>query len=315
MRSWLLAALAAASLSLAAVSTATDADARPRRPGKTRIAQAGGGAKSNSVQSMVLKAREMFDDQRYEESIQTLSGALVRPGSKTAERIEIYKLLAFNYITLGKNDEADSAARAIFVLDETFELPKGESPRFREFFGKSKKEWIDEGKPGVEGGGTGPVAVGEKPIAIKHAPPAAQVSPGTVVKLEGTIDDPDVRVTKVELYFRSGAKGKFSQKTLAFAMGAFRGEIPAASVVPPLLEYYVQAVDKGGLPVASRGDSEAPLRIAVPEDSSLMWYEHPGFWVPVGLAVTAGVVLGAVFGTMGGGSDTPQSTVRVSVRE
>ncbi|MBL9023796.1 MAG: hypothetical protein JNL21_16500 [Myxococcales bacterium] len=315
MRFRLFAALTVASLSLATVTAVTDAEARPRRSGKqTRIAQTGGGAsKSTNVQSLVLKAREMFDDQRYEESIQTLSGALVRPGSKPAERIEIYKLLAFNYITLAKSDEADSAARAIFVLDEAFELPKSESPRFREFFEKSKKAWVDEGKPGVEQTG-GPVATTDKPISIKHAPPAAQVAPGSVVKLEGSIDDPEVRVTKVELYFRSGAKGKFSQKTLAFAMGAFRGEIPAASVVPPLLEYYVQAVDKGGLPVASRGDSEAPLRIAVPEETSLMWYEHPGFWVPVGLAVTAGVVLGAVFGTMSSG-EAQQSTIRVSVRE
>ncbi len=312
MRSRLLAALAV-TIAVAATTATTDADARPRRNGKTRLAQAGGGQKSASVQSLVLKAREMFDDQRYEESIQTLSGALVRPGSKPAERIEIYKLLAFNYITLGKTEEADSAARAIFVLDEAFELPKTESPRFRDFFDKAKKGWEDEGKPGVEPTG-GPAVVSEKPITIKHAPPAAQVSPGTVIKLEGSIDDPDVRVTKVELYFRSGAKGKFTQKTLAFAMGSFRGEIPAASVVPPLVEYYVQAVDKGGLPVGLRGDSEAPLRIAVPEDSSLMWYEHPGFWVPVGLAVTAGVVLGAVFGTMGG-SETPRSTVRVTVTE
>lgn len=313
MRFRLIAALTGASLSLATVTAVTDAEARPRRPGKTRIAQAGGGAsKGASVQGLVLKAREMFEDQRYEESIQTLSGALVRPGSKPAERIEIYKLLAFNYITLGKSDEADSAARAVFVLDEGFELPKSESPRFRDFFQKSKKAWEEEGKPGNEQ--TGPVTQAEKPIAIKHAPPAAQVAPGAVIKLEGTIDDPDVRVTKVELYFRSGAKGKFSQKTLAFAMGAFRGEIPSASVVPPLVEYYIQAVDKGGLPVSSRGDSEAPLRIAVPEDSSLMWYEHPGFWVPVGLAVTAGVVLGAVFGTMSS-SEAQQSTIRVSVRE
>lgn len=310
MRPRLPAALLVSALCLATVSIATESDARPRRAGKTRVAQAGGGAKGTSVSALVLKAREMFDDQRYEESIQTLSAALVRPGTTVAERTEVYKLLAFNYIALGKSDEADSAARAIFVLDESFVLPKTESPKFREFFEKSKKAWEDEGRPGKEAGSA--AVVTDKPITIKHAPPAAQVAPGTVIKLEGSVDDPDVRVTKVELYFRSGAKGKFQQKTLAFAMGAFRGEIPAASVVPPLVEYYVQAVDKGGLPVGLRGDSEAPLRIAVPEDSSLMWYEHPGFWVPVGLAVTAGVVLGAVFGTMSGSSE---STIRVSVRE
>ncbi len=307
MRLRLPAALVLTSLSLTATFAASDGEARPKR---TRVAQGGAAKKSTSVASTVLKARELFDDQRYEESIQTLSSAAVKPGSSKAERIEIFKLLAFNYVALGKNDEADSAARAIFVLEEGFSLPKSESPKFREFFEKSRKAWEDEGKPGVEA--TGQAVEVQKPISIKHAPPAAQVTPGSVVKLDGTVDDPDVRVTKVELYFRSGAKGKFAQKNLPYTMGAFRGEIPGSAVVSPLVEYYVQAVDKGGLPVASRGDAEAPLRIAVPEEGSLMWYEHPGFWVPVGLAVTAGIVLGAVFGTQ---AATAESTIKVTITE
>jgi hypothetical protein len=261
------------------------------------------------VKSLIDKAREMFDDQRYEESIQTLSGVLVRSGTSRTERIEVYKLLAFNYLTLGRTEEADAAARAIFVLDEAFEVPKTESPKFREFFEKARKAWEDEGKPGKEPEGEPQKTLGT--ITIKYSAPA-QVTPGSVVKIEGTVTDPDVRVENVELYYRSGSQGKFAQKTLAYSMGGFRGDIPAAAVNPPLVEFYIQAVDKTGLPIASRGDADGPLRIAVPEESSLMWYEHPGFWVPVGLAVAAAIVVPVVVTQVGGASE---STVRINVRE
>lgn len=274
----------------------------------TRVAQAAPApAKRSTVVALIQKARDMFDDQRYEESIQTLSGAVVRTDATKEERIDAFRLLAQNHITLAHNDEADATVRAIFVLDEGFELPKGESPKFREFFEKTKKAWEAEGKPGkVEAGAAGPA---EKPIAVKHTP-AAQIEKGSALKLEGTLEDPDVRVEKVDLYFRAGAKGKFTQKALAFSMGAFRGEIPAASVLPPLVEYYVLALDKKGLPVASRGDADTPLRVVVPEEGSSV-IESPWFWVPIGVAVVGGAVLTAVLVTQLG----QESTVKINVTE
>src|SRR5687767_8553452 len=81
-------------------------EAGPRRP--VRVAQAGGGTpKRSTVASVIQKGRDMYDDARYEESIQTLSGVVVRADATNAERIEAYKLLAFNNIALGKNEEAD----------------------------------------------------------------------------------------------------------------------------------------------------------------------------------------------------------------
>ena len=52
----------------------------------------------------------------------------------TAEKIEIYRLLAYNFIILKRTDEADAAVRGVLVLDENFTLPPTESPRFRDFF-------------------------------------------------------------------------------------------------------------------------------------------------------------------------------------
>jgi hypothetical protein len=305
MRSGPLATTLALALALAAFDAGLG-EARADAP--RRVAQAQGPSKSSSVKSLIDRAEEMFDDQRYEESIQTLSGALVRPGAKREERAEVYRLLAFNHIALGHNDEADASVRALLVLDETYTLGSNVSPRFRDFFTKSKKAWEDEGKPGKDGGGTEPAA--QKPISVKHAPPA-QVEAGTLVKVEGTIDDPGGAVAKVELFYRSGAKGKFVEKSLVYSMGAFRGQIPPAVVSPPLVEYYVLALDSSGLPIASRGDADAPLRIAVPEEGASV-IESPWFWIPVGVAVVGGAVLTAVLVTQLGGSE---SQVHVNITE
>ena len=45
--------------------------------------------------------------------------------------------------------------------------------------------------------------------------------------------------------------------------GSFKATIPATAVKPPIIEYYVQASDSGGLAIGTRGDSDTPLRVAV----------------------------------------------------
>jgi hypothetical protein len=102
------------------------------------------------VAALIKQGTDYYDDQRYEESIQTLSAALLRPEITKSEKTEVYRLLAFDYILLGKTDEADGAVRGLLVTDENFELPASESPRFRDFFAESKKKWIAEGKPGMK---------------------------------------------------------------------------------------------------------------------------------------------------------------------
>ena len=259
------------------------------------------------VSSLILKGSELFDDQQYEESIQTLSAALVRPGTSQQDKIEIYRLLAYNYITLKRTEEADAAVRGIFVLDESFKLPNTESPRFRDFFEATRTKWEAEGKPGKSSGEPG---AGEKPIKMVHSSPA-QVEPNTTIKLTGTIEDPDSKVRGVQLNYRTGAKGKFVTAVGAYSMGSFRAQIPSSAVKPPLVEYYLEAIDKGGLPLASRGDATTPLRIAVPEPQSGSVFTSPWFWIPVGLVVVGGAVATALIIS----SSANTSTVSVKVRE
>ena len=290
-----------ATLALVAASHAAVFVAVPERAFAQPVAT---DTKSN-VTSLIQRGSQLFDDAEYEESIQTLSAALLRPGSKKEEKIEIYRLLAYNYIVLKRNDEADAAVRGLLVLDETYTLPSSESPRFRDFFKATREKWEAEGKPGREKADA-PV---EKPIRIMHQSPA-QVAPGSTIKLSGRVEDPDGRVRGITLAYRSGAQGKFVLAQATYTLGEFQGEIPKDVVKSPFVEYYLQAIDKGGLPLTSRGDVASPLRVVVPAAEKKSILSSPAFWVPVSLVVVGGGVAATYFLLQ-----QRTSTVTINVRE
>ncbi|MBI4705292.1 MAG: hypothetical protein HY744_29650 [Deltaproteobacteria bacterium] len=266
--------------------------------------------KKQTVSALVQKAQDLFDEQMYEESIQVLSAALMRPGISREEKIDVYRLLAYNYITLRRDDEADGAVRGLLVLDENFSLPESESPRFRDFFKKTRDAWEADGKPGLKAEKEATPEASK--VAVKHAPPA-QADEGQAVSVGGTVEDPEATVAKVKLYYRAGSSGKFTTAPVQFAMLRWSAQIPAEAVVPPLVEYYVEALDEGGLPVATRGDAAAPLRIAVVASGSFL--TSPWFWVPVGVAVAAAAVITAVVVTSSGEQESPKATVTINVFE
>jgi hypothetical protein len=262
----------------------------------------------SATTALIQRGSALFEDQQYEESIQTLSAALVRPGATDVEKIEIYRLLAYNFIILKRPDEADAAVRGVLVVDESFQLPPSESPRFRDFFAATKRKWTDEGKPGKVAIGVAPVL--EKPIKMAHTSPA-EIPAGSSVKLSGTLEDPDGRVRGVQLAYRAGSTGKFITLAATYTLGEFRATLPGVAVKPPVVEYYLIASDKGGLPLTSRGDAAAPLRIVVPNEGGAV--RSPFLWVPVGLAVVGGAIAAAFFLTRAKGGNT--STVTVGVHE
>jgi hypothetical protein len=261
----------------------------------------GQGGKKQSVDALIKKGQEYFDEQRYEESIQTLSAALLRPGIAKDEKIRVYQLLAYNYIVLNRTDEADGAVRGLLVIDEGYALPETESPRFRDFFESVRKKWIAEGRPGQQ-----QAIEGAPKVKIKHTAPA-QVEAGEAVRLEGTVEDPDAQVAQLLLFYRTSGADKFEKVKAKYAMRKFTVEIPGGAVEPPLVEYYLTALDKGVLPVATFGDAEAPQRIAVPESGGVL--TSPWFWIPVSVAVVAAVVIPVVVVTTSSG----ESTVTVNV--
>ncbi len=236
---------------------------------------------------LIQRGRDLYEDQRYEEFIQTLSGALVRPNMTPEQKIEMYRLLALDHITLGDSEEAESFVRALLGLRPDYELPKTESPRFRDFFAAARSKWEGEGRPGLV---TEQTAL--KPVGLRHRSPAEAEANSRLV-LAAQIDDPDHRVASVKLFFRGGSSGKFSEETAQYeaSTGSVRAIFPPSAIRPPFVAYYVLAKDKTGVPIASSGDADAPLRIPVPETQSKWVVPIVVSGAVVGLA---GIVLGAL---------------------
>ena len=254
--------------------------AQPKPTGKTP-------APSGPVASgdLVARGRALFDDQQYEESIQTLSAALLKPNNTKEQKVEIYRLLALNYITLGRKDEADNAVRGLLSIAPQYTLPASESPRFRDFFAAVRTKWEAEGRPGLVVDTPAPLPA----VTILHAP-RSKTEAGQLLPVTVRLDDPGGRVKAVEVSYRVGGRGEFTTLEAEIRGNVARAVVPGPSVQPPFVDYFVTAFDSGDTAIASKGDAAAPLRVVVPEASK-------GWVLPV---VIGGSVLavGAIFGSL-----------------
>ena len=285
-----------------------------RAPAKAQSAPGKPAPKPAAPVDLIQKGQSQFEEQQYEESIQTLSAALLRPSNTPAQKVEIYRLLALDYITLGRKDEAENAVRGLLVQQPDYEIPAKESPRFRDFFAQARAKWEAEGRPGIV-----KEEPTQKPVVLKHGSPT-QVEAGTTLDLRARLDDPDGRTGSVKLYYRSGSKGDFTDALAEVEAAAVHATIPGASIKPPVVDYYFEVLDGGGSVIASRGDASSPLRIAVPEASSKGWVLPVaigggvlGAAAIVGVLALAGVFKSSSSSTPTGGRG--MSTVSVSVGE
>ena len=284
-----------------------------------RDAQAQGqkaSAKSTTAQKLIDGAKERFDDAQYDESIQLLSAALLKFDITDTQRVECYRWLAYNYILVKKEDAAKSAVYKLLAIDESFTLPSSESPRFRDPFAKWKQQWNDDGKPGK----VAPTETPPAAVVVKHIP-ASEVPHDQSIAVAGTIEDPDKRVARIVIFYRTGSTAKFIEMPASFSDGSFKANIPGSAVKPPIVEYYVQALDKGGLPIATRGDADIPLRLVVQQERESSVFSTWWFWTGT-TAVVAGAVIGGIliFGKKnnnpsGPGGGTGPSTVTINIGE
>ncbi len=264
-----------------------------------------------SVADVLKLAQQQYDDTKYDESIQTLAGVVLRADATREQKIEIYKMLFYDEVALNKMAAAESYARQLFIVDPTYELPATESPRFRTPFAEFKRKWEAEGRPGI----AKPQEAAPAPVTMIHSS-LSQVDPSTQVDLTVRLRDAQHRTAAVHLYYRASGDLSFTESNAVLDPGgSAHASIPPSAVKPPFIEYYFEAVDGKGRVVATKGEATTPLRIAVPEPSK------GGGWVlPViggGLlgaaAIVGGLALAGVFKSSGGGGKS--STVSISVGE
>ncbi len=132
------------------------------------------------------------------------------------------------------------------------------------------------------------------------------------MELAAEVEDPARRVDRLVLAYRQGTEAVFQRLDAQLAEGLYRATIPAAAVAPPLVEYYLEALDAQGLPIAARGDVAAPLRIAVPAPGGGSVAEEWWFWTIIGTVVVGAVVAGVVIANEAG-SQQPSGLLIINV--
>jgi tetratricopeptide (TPR) repeat protein len=276
---------------------------------------AGAPALAQSGQRNLIElGQRQYEDLHYEEAVQTLSAAIIRPGNSPQDELRIYELLAYSYQALQRNDEAEGAWRLVLARDPTRQPSQDISPRVQQFFTRVRERWEAEGRPGVArpnnentNDGTQQPANALPEVRIEHRSPPQQQR-GRAVPLTATVVDPGNRVSRLVLAYRHNNSGIFRRvDAQAQSGGAFAVTLPGEVVRPPLVEYYFEAVDATGVPVQARGDAFAPLRIAVPEPGRIPWW----VWVGGGVLV-AGAVTGIVIGVVSASGSQP-ATLNINV--
>jgi tetratricopeptide (TPR) repeat protein len=234
---------------------------------------------------LLAEGRRQFEELRLEEALQTLSAAVLRRTSNDADRAEIYRLLAYTYHALGREPEAAGAYLRLLPLQPDFSPGSEVAPRTRAFFERVRGRWEAEGRPGQPP---------PPPVTLRHRSPA-QVPPGEDVELEVSVEgEGALRVASIQLAYRQGTDAVFRRVDTDLAdTDRFVAGIPGDDVRPPLVEYYFEALDDRGLPIAAAGDIAAPNRFAVPAAEGGggvlgQWW----FWTIVGVVVVGGVAAG-----------------------
>jgi len=287
------------SLSLRASLVAALALATPA----VALAQSGG-----NVQ-LVAAGRQQFDDLRYEEAVQTLSAALLRRGNTPAQEVTIYELLGLSYLALNRDEESEGAFRLMLAREPEHALEAGQAPRVRDFYQGVMERWARDGRPGLARTSDGTRV--ERPVTIDHRSPAQQTA-GVALTLTAQITDPDRRAEALVLAYRPGSRGLFRRLRTSRSAGVFSASIPPEEVRPPVVEYYLEAVDPRGIAVSSRGDAFAPLRVVVPQAEATPITSRWWFWTGAA-AVLAGVAVGTYF-AVSGSSEPEPARLTITVR-
>ena len=90
--------------------------------------------------------------------------------------------------------------------------------------------------------------LGETAVVLEASPRkvVAVLQNGETLTITGRVEDPENRLAKLTLHYRSGTK-TFVALPVTLADGTFRTQVPGAAVKAPLIDYYLEGQGKDGL--------------------------------------------------------------------
>ncbi len=262
---------------------------------------------------LLRQGLQLYEEMEYERSVETLSAALIRPGNSVGDQLLIFQTLGTLYVFLNRQQEAEVALERLLCIDGAFDFGEYASPRITQVFDRVRQQWQESGSPCPDQVGSGqPEAA---PVTMDHESPDT-ANPGETLELQVSIEDPDLRVNSVILFYRVQGEEGFDQTPATMvSAGVFEAAIPGDAVGAPAAVYYIQAVSDGGDPLAALGTPRAPLRVPVSSGERRSIARTWWFWTIVGVVVVgAGLGIGLGLGLQ---DDPPQppgeATLTISV--
>ncbi|HEY1557346.1 MAG TPA: hypothetical protein VGF94_21060 [Kofleriaceae bacterium] len=259
-------------------------------------------AGAQQIETFLTRGQKLYDAQDYAAAVQALAPVTRDARATRAQRLRALELIALSDFIRGDEGAARATFERILDIDPGYQLRDTTgSPKIRGFFDKLKAQLV----PGFD-----PNAGAD----LEHAAPTA-----------GTAGKPlefEVRVTRgnvLDLVIGTRRRGELAYRsTPLLPRGGNRWRVrvvPDASQKPYVLEYYVEARDAGGAPIARIAAPDQPLEIALAAggpEGRRPWY---GRWYVIAgaaaLAATATAI--GVEATRGPGPGSlPPGTVTVT---
>lgn len=234
----------------------------------------------HTIETYLSRGQQLFDQQEYAGAIQALSPVTRDARATRAQRLRALELIALAQFIRNDRGAARATFERILDIDPGYQLrDTSGSPALRTFFDSLKTQLIPNFDP-------------KAGADLEHAAPTAG-SAGRPLEVE-------VRVTRGNVFDLVLATRRRGELSYALAPLKPRGDnrwrtrlTPSGAPRPYVLEYYVEARDAGGGPVARIGSPDQPLEIALSagESASRPWY---GRWYVYAGAIGAAALLGGV---------------------
>ncbi len=240
-------------------------------------------AQVQTIEEFLGRGKQLFEEQEYAAAIQTLAPVTRDARATRAQRLRALELIALSHFIRADEGAARATFERILDIDPGYQLrDTSGSPKIRSFFDDLKKQLI----PGYD-----PAAGAD----LEHAAPTAGTA-GRPLEIEVRAIRGSERVFEVVVGTRR--RGELAYRTLAAGAvgnGTWRARPTSdPSTQPYVLEYYVEARDAGGGPIARIAGPDAPLEIALTAgagETRRPWY---GRWYVIagGAAILAAGITG-----------------------
>ncbi|HEU0031656.1 MAG TPA: hypothetical protein VFQ53_13545 [Kofleriaceae bacterium] len=237
---------------------------------------------ATTIDQYLLRGKKLFDEQEYKAAIQTLVPVTRDVRATRAQRLRALEMIALAQFIRGDQPAARATFERILDIDPGYQLrDTSGSPKIRAFFDDLKKQLV----PGYD-----PTAGAD----LEHAAPTAGTA-GRTIEIEARATRGAERV--FELAIATRRRGELAYKLVtATPRGEARWGVritPEPSSKPYVLEYYVEARDAGGAPIARIAAPDAPLEIALAAgaiEPKRRWYTR--WYVVAGAAAIGAGVTG-----------------------